>query len=63
MITIPEKMSVEKKALLRAYGAKVIITPNLPHSDPNSYYEVAKRLTKGNSKRSLSRSDKQPGKL
>ena len=46
IITIPEKMSIEKKALLRAYGAKVIITPNLPHSDPNSYYEVAKRLAK-----------------
>ncbi len=46
VITIPEKMSVEKKALLRAYGAKVIITPNLPHSDPNSYYEVAVRLAK-----------------
>ena len=39
-------MSVEKKALLKAYGAKVIITPNLPHSDPNSYSEVAKTLTK-----------------
>lgn len=46
VITIPEKMSVEKKSLLRAYGARVIITPNLPHSDPNSYYEVAKRLAK-----------------
>ncbi len=46
VITIPEKMSLEKKALLRAYGAKVIITPNLPHSDPNSYYEVAKRLAR-----------------
>jgi cystathionine beta-synthase len=44
VITIPEKMSVEKKALLRAYGAKVVITPNLPHSDPNGYYEVAKKL-------------------
>ncbi len=46
VITIPEKMSAEKKALLRAYGAKVLIIPNLPHSDPNSYYEVAKRLAK-----------------
>jgi len=46
VITIPEKMSVEKKALLRAYGAKVIVTPNLPHSDPNSYYELAKRLAR-----------------
>jgi cystathionine beta-synthase len=44
VITIPEKMSVEKKALLRAYGAEVIVTPNLPHADPNSYSEVAKRL-------------------
>jgi cystathionine beta-synthase len=46
VITIPEKMSVEKKALLRAYGAKVIITPNLPHTDPSNYYEVAKRLAR-----------------
>jgi cystathionine beta-synthase len=46
VITIPEKMSVEKKALLRAYGAEVIITPNLSHSDPNSYSEVAKRIAK-----------------
>jgi cystathionine beta-synthase len=46
VITIPEKMSIEKKTLLRAYGAEVIITPNLPHSDPNSYSEVAKRIAK-----------------
>ena len=46
VITIPEKMSVEKKTLLKAYGAEVIITPNLPHGDPNSYSEIAKRLTK-----------------
>jgi cystathionine beta-synthase len=44
VITIPEKMSLEKKALLRAYGAEVIITPNLPHDDPNSYSGIAKRL-------------------
>lgn len=46
VITIPEKMSIEKKALLRAFGAEVIITPNLPHSDLNSYYEVAKRIAR-----------------
>ncbi len=46
VITIPEKMSVEKKALLRAYGAEVIITPNLPHDDPNSYSGVAKKIAK-----------------
>ncbi|MDG6994748.1 MAG: cysteine synthase family protein [Nitrososphaerota archaeon] len=46
VITIPEKMSIEKKTLLKAYGAEVIITPNLPHDDPNSYAGVAKRLVK-----------------
>ena len=46
VITIPEKMSIEKKTLLKAYGAQVIITPNLPHDDPNSYAGVAKRLAK-----------------
>ncbi|MCL5067385.1 MAG: cysteine synthase family protein [Thaumarchaeota archaeon] len=44
VITIPEKMSREKKALLKAYGAEIIITPNLPHDDQNSYAGVAKRL-------------------
>jgi cystathionine beta-synthase len=44
IITIPEKMSTEKKNLLKAYGAQVIVTPNAPHADPNSYIEVAKRI-------------------
>jgi cystathionine beta-synthase len=46
VITIPEKMSLEKKSLLRAYGAEVVVTPNLSHSDPNSYSEVAKKLAR-----------------
>jgi cystathionine beta-synthase len=46
IITIPEKMSIEKKNLLKAYGAQVIITPNASHSDPNSYIEVAKRIAR-----------------
>ena len=46
VITIPEKMSVEKKTLLKAYGAEVVITPNLSHDDPNSYSEIAKRIAK-----------------
>ena len=46
VITIPEKMSVEKKALLKAYGAEVVITPNLPHNDPNSYSGIAKKIAK-----------------
>jgi len=46
IITIPEKMSIEKKSLLKAYGAEVIITPNLPHAHEGSYIEVAKRIAK-----------------
>ena len=46
IITIPEKMSVEKKSLLKAYGAEVVVTRNLPHSDPNSYIEVAKSIAR-----------------
>jgi cystathionine beta-synthase len=46
VITIPEKMSIEKKNLLKAYGAEVIITPNTSHSDPKGYIEVAKRITR-----------------
>lgn len=46
VITIPEKMSIEKKTLLNAYGAEVVITPNLPHDDPKSYSGIAKKLAK-----------------
>ena len=44
IITIPEKMSVEKKNLLKAYGAEVVVTPNVSHSDPRGYIEVAKKI-------------------
>ena len=44
VITIPEKMSAEKKAILTAYGAEVVITPNLAHDDPNSYSVIAKNI-------------------
>lgn len=46
IIAIPEKMSVEKKNLLKAYGAEVVVTKNLPHSDPNSYIGVAKEIAR-----------------
>ena len=45
-ITIPEKMSLEKKNLLKAYGAKVVVTPNVSHSNPNGYLEVAKKIAR-----------------
>jgi cystathionine beta-synthase len=42
---MPDKVSEEKRAALRAYGAKVVITPTAvePH-DPRSYLSVAKKL-------------------
>jgi cystathionine beta-synthase len=43
---MPDKMSQEKIALLRAYGAEVIITPTaVSPESPESYYRVADRLT------------------
>ena len=42
---MPDKMSQEKIALLRAYGAEVVITPTaVPRESPESYYSVADRL-------------------
>ncbi|HET7483731.1 MAG TPA: cystathionine beta-synthase [Actinomycetota bacterium] len=46
IFTMPDKMSMEKVALLRAYGAEVVITPTAVAPDsPESYYRVADRLT------------------
>src|SRR5687768_637788 len=46
IFTMPDKMSQEKIALLRAYGAEVVITPTAVEPDsPESYYRVADRLT------------------
>ncbi len=45
IFVIPDKMSKEKINTLRAFGAKVVITPtNVAPEDPRSYYSVAKRL-------------------
>ena len=47
IFVMPDKMSQEKRDLLAAYGAKVIITPTkVSPDDPRSYYQVAARLTK-----------------
>ena len=41
-----DKMSDEKVALLRAYGAEVVVCPTaVPPDHPDSYYSVADRLT------------------
>jgi len=42
---MPDKMSDEKRNLLRAYGAKVVITPtSVLAEDERSYYKVSDRL-------------------
>jgi len=44
---MPDKMSDEKIALLRAYGAEVVVCPTaVPRESPQSYYSVADRLSR-----------------
>lgn len=45
IFVLPDKQSIEKINNLRAFGAKVIVTPtNVTADDPRSYYSVAQRL-------------------
>lgn len=45
IFVLPDKQSEEKRAALRAWGAKVVVTPtNVAPEDPRSYYSVAARL-------------------
>ncbi len=47
VFVIPDKMSSEKIRLLRAFGARVVITPSqLPPDHPMSHYSVARRLAR-----------------
>ncbi len=46
IFVMPDKVSEEKIALLKAYGAEVVLTPtSVSHESPESYYSVANRLT------------------
>ncbi len=46
IFVLPAKMSEEKRAMLKAYGARVIITPTgVEPEDPMSHYSVAKRIS------------------
>ncbi|MFZ5478205.1 MAG: cystathionine beta-synthase [Myxococcota bacterium] len=45
IFVMPDKQSEEKRAALRAYGAKVVICPtDVEPDDPRSYYKTAARL-------------------
>lgn len=45
IFTMPDKMSMEKVKLLKAFGADVIITPTaVPPDSPENYVNVAKRI-------------------
>jgi cystathionine beta-synthase len=45
VFVMPDKMSQEKILLLRAFGARVVVTPTaVEPEDPRSYYSVARRI-------------------
>jgi len=47
VFVLPDKMSTEKIRLLRAYGARVVVTPSgLAPDHPMSHYSVARRLAR-----------------
>jgi cystathionine beta-synthase len=47
VFVMPDKMSEEKRSLLRAYGARVVVTPTyVPPDSPEHYIQVAQRLAR-----------------
>src|SRR5438094_10106786 len=47
IFVMPDKMSEEKRSILRAYGAKVVVTPtNVPPESAEHYTKVAQTLAK-----------------
>lgn len=45
---MPEKMSADKRLALSSMGARVIVTPNAPPSNPDNFRNVARRLAREN---------------
>jgi cysteine synthase len=41
---MPEKMCTDKRTALLSLGAEIIITPNVPPTDPDNFQNVAQRL-------------------
>jgi cystathionine beta-synthase len=44
VFTIPDKMSLEKVKLLKAFGAEVVVTPTVPADHPDYYVTVGRRI-------------------
>ena len=45
-IVMPENQSIEKINLLKYLGAEVVLTKQLPFTDPNNYIQLARRIAK-----------------
>jgi cysteine synthase len=45
---MPEKMSLDKRAALKALGARVVVTPNARPESPDNFQNVARRLASEN---------------
>jgi len=48
ILTMPDRISAEKKATMRLFGAQVIECPSVPFSDSRHFYHAAARLAKEN---------------
>jgi cystathionine beta-synthase len=47
VFVVPDKVAEDKRAVLRAYGAEVVVTPTaVEPDDPESYYSVSDRLVR-----------------
>ncbi len=47
VFVLPDKMSTEKIRTLRAFGARVVVTPTaVEPDDPRSYYQVSRRIAR-----------------
>ena len=45
-IVMPDNQSIEKINLLKYLGAEVVLTKQLPFTDPNNYIQLARRIAK-----------------
>ncbi len=62
VICMPEKMSLEKRRLIKAFGAELILTPTeYAHDHPDGYIEIAKKMARENENTHLLNQYENPG--